>query len=252
MRVMFGNTERLLYCGPIGRRSVAVLGSITVHIPLGNTFQIRVSDGPWEEKPFAFLMPYVPHEFKPMEGTLVTLNIEPESIDDYSAPWFANGVDEFLFRLAGRIKLLIPSILHGGFEDVTSTSDIDNTLFGFELPFKQLDSRIEYIIERIRRNPCAKNSVGECAFEANLSYSRFSHLFRREVGTSFRQFRAWKRARSILQHVNPGANLTDIALAAGYPDSTHFSHSIRNIYGLRPSEIFPSRTGLPNSVYPTT
>ena len=33
------------------------------------------------------------------------------------------------------------------------------------------------------------------------------------------------------------ASLTDIALTAGYPDSTHFSHSIRQFYGLKPSDI---------------
>lgn len=34
------------------------------------------------------------------------------------------------------------------------------------------------------------------------------------------------------------SNLTDIALDAGYPDSTHFSHSIRQVYGLTPKSIF--------------
>ncbi|WP_309901090.1 hypothetical protein [Variovorax soli] len=28
-----------------------------------------------------------------------------------------------------------------------------------------------------------------------------------------------------------------MALDTGYPDSTHFSHSIRQVYGLRPSDI---------------
>jgi AraC-like DNA-binding protein len=32
--------------------------------------------------------------------------------------------------------------------------------------------------------------------------------------------------------------LTDVALDAGYPDATHFSHSIRQVYGLTPRSIF--------------
>ena len=31
---------------------------------------------------------------------------------------------------------------------------------------------------------------------------------------------------------------THFALDAGYPDSTHFSHSLRRIYGLKPTALF--------------
>ena len=77
----------------------------------------------------------------------------------------------------------------------------------------------------------------ECAASVHLSFSRFLHLFKQETGMAFRAFRAWKRARSLLRYVRQTATLTDIALEAGYPDSTHFSHSIRQVYGLKPSDI---------------
>jgi AraC-like DNA-binding protein len=46
-------------------------------------------------------------------------------------------------------------------------------------------------------------------------------------------------SRSLLYHVDQAAinGVRDIALDTGYPDSTHFSHSIRQVYGLRPSDI---------------
>ncbi|MDQ0073721.1 AraC-like DNA-binding protein [Variovorax boronicumulans] len=44
-------------------------------------------------------------------------------------------------------------------------------------------------------------------------------------------------ARSLLRYVRQTTTLTDIALDTGYPDSTHFSHSIRQVYGLKPSDI---------------
>ena len=43
--------------------------------------------------------------------------------------------------------------------------------------------------------------------------------------------------KGLLRHVRQCTTLTDIALDTGYPDSTHFSHSIRQVYGLRPSDI---------------
>ena len=55
---------------------------------------------------------------------------------------------------------------------------------------------------------------------------------------SFRAFRAWKRARHLLHFVNEDINLAHLAQDIGYPDSTHFSHSIRRFYGLKPRAIF--------------
>jgi AraC-like DNA-binding protein len=77
----------------------------------------------------------------------------------------------------------------------------------------------------------------ECAALVNLSFSRFLHLFKEEVGIPFRNLRTWKRARSLLHYVHTSDNLTHVALDIGYPDSTHFSHSIRQVYGLKPKDI---------------
>ena len=78
----------------------------------------------------------------------------------------------------------------------------------------------------------------DCAQQVELSFSRFLHLFRENVGAPFRSFRTWKRARSLLHYVNRDANLAHVALDTGYPDSTHFSHSIRQIYGMKPKDMF--------------
>jgi methylphosphotriester-DNA--protein-cysteine methyltransferase len=84
----------------------------------------------------------------------------------------------------------------------------------------------------------------QCAAEANLSPSRFLHLFKSEVGVSFRNYRAWQRARGLLEAVTRGDSLTEIALDFGYPDSTHFSHSIRQIYGRTPRSILAGSRNL--------
>ena len=42
----------------------------------------------------------------------------------------------------------------------------------------------------------------------------------------------------ILSGRTQDANLANIALDVGYPDSTHFSHSVRQVYGLTPKSIF--------------
>jgi AraC-like DNA-binding protein len=81
-------------------------------------------------------------------------------------------------------------------------------------------------------------TAASCAAEVGLSPSRFLHLFKEETGISFRSFRAWKRARHLLHFANQDINLAHLAQDIGYPDSTHFSHSIRRFYGLKPRAIF--------------
>ena len=42
----------------------------------------------------------------------------------------------------------------------------------------------------------------------------------------------------MLHFANQYINLAHLAQDIGYPDSTHFSHSIRRFYGLKPRAIF--------------
>jgi AraC-like DNA-binding protein len=117
--------------------------------------------------------------------------------------------------------------------------DFDLAVFGAKLPTRKIDQRILFVLGRIKEDPSAPAVAEEYANMVNLSFSRFLHLFKQEVGAPFRSFRTWKRARNLLNYVvNHNNNLLYVALGTGYPDSTHFSHTIRRVYGLKPSEIF--------------
>jgi AraC-like DNA-binding protein len=118
-----------------------------------------------------------------------------------------------------------------------SAAQLDEFFFGAALPTRALDARIERVVARIRALPHEQFSAAECARLTGLSFSRFVHLFKQEIGMTFRAFCAWKRARAVLPSMTGPCNLTQLALEAGYPDSTHFSHSIRRIFGLRPRDI---------------
>jgi AraC-like DNA-binding protein len=91
-------------------------------------------------------------------------------------------------------------------------------------------------------------TAASCAREAGLSVSRFLHLFHDEAGLGFRAFRAHKRARHLLHYVNEDVNLARLAQEIGYPDSSHFSHSVRRFYGLKPRAIFSGSRDL--AIYP--
>jgi AraC-like DNA-binding protein len=114
----------------------------------------------------------------------------------------------------------------------------DPLVLGGALPPRQIEPRIRRVLERMRGDPSQSVSAADSAASVGLSCSRFLHLFKDEVGASFRNVRTWKRARSLLHHVNKPANFAHLALDRGYPDSTHFSHSIRQVYGFTPRDLF--------------
>jgi AraC-like DNA-binding protein len=119
-----------------------------------------------------------------------------------------------------------------------STAEFDRMIFGAALAPRRLDPRVATAVARLVENPERPMAAEDCARAAGLSQSRFLHLFKDETGVSFRAFRAWKRARHLLHFVNEEINFAHLAQDIGYPDSTHFSHSIRRFYGLKPRAIF--------------
>ena len=124
-------------------------------------------------------------------------------------------------------------------KDMAITSaEFDRMCFGEALPRRVLDPRVVRSIAQIEKFCGEPVTAASCAAQAGLSASRFLHLFKQETGISFRSFRAWKRARHLLHFANQDLNLAHLAQDIGYPDSTHFSHSIRRFYGLKPRAIF--------------
>ena len=119
-----------------------------------------------------------------------------------------------------------------------SSAEFDTLCLGEALPQRELDPRVARAILQIGKFSGEPVTAASCATEAGLPPSRFLHLFKEETGISFRSFRAWKRARHLLHFANQDINLAHLAQDIGYPDSTHFSHSIRRFYGLKPRAIF--------------
>ena len=185
--------------------------------------------------------PYTPHRVLTPERMIGVLMIEPESVDTRLLPRFLLSGGAFAVpdsALAFGFQAVFQGLMRGDFGGDLTGVDLDLLFFGRVLERRRLDPRIEAIVERIRREPHLSLTAEESARDSGLSFSRFLPLFKAEVGATFRGFRAWKRARSFLRYANGAPSLTDVALEIGYPDSTHFSHSIRQVYGLRPKDIF--------------
>ena len=238
-RFMWLTPVRVLYVGLLGSPSVRTLGSVTVYMAAQGMIRIRIGEGDWRSGCMGVVQPYVPHQVA-SDGQLVhVLQMEAETVDPSALPHplaACDVIDDPAF--VQRARGIVCEMRGRSFEGNLGSMDFDALFFARPLTHRRLDPRIQSVIERIKGDPSGRAMADECARSVHLSFSRFLHLFKQDVGAPFRAFRSWKRARTLLHYVNRDANLTHVALDIGYPDSTHFSHSIRHIYGLTPRAIF--------------
>ena len=237
--LMLITPERVFYAGLLGRPRARCSGAFNVYVAIEGGLWLTTSDGRETYGELAAVLPNIRHTIVSDYRSVLSLVIEPESVP--------SGVFEDLVkRLAGpeseafanRIRAAYVALRERQGSDDISNAEFDQLCLGEALPRRALDPRVARSIVQIGKFCGEPVTAASCAAEAGLSPSRFLHLFKEETGISFRSFRAWKRARHLLHFANQDINLAHLAQDIGYPDSTHFSHSIRRFYGLKPRAIF--------------
>lgn len=246
-RMLIGR-DRLFYSGLLGNAmKTRRLGAIAIYVATDGHLDVRVDGGPWRSRRIVALPAYVPHQLRTPGGHIVTVCLEPETVDrDALAGLVAHindGPEDT--RLIRRILAARREVTRirdaGGF----STLEFDRYFLRRTLKPREIDPRVKHILDRLLDElPEATISAAECAEDVGLSTSRFLHLFKENTDISFRTQRMWKRARRFMDHANRDDSLTDVALDLGYPDSSHFSHSIRASFGLKPRSIRDGSRGM--------
>jgi AraC-like DNA-binding protein len=236
---MWITPDRVFYVGLLGAPSVRTMGAVMAYVAVEGSIRVSLDGGEWQTTELAVVPPYVPHRVMSEARLINVVKLEAESVDlaalpapmagcgAVEAPWFVE-----------RVRRCQRELCAQGRDIDLMALDFDQLFFGQALAPRQIDRRIRSVIDIIKSDPSAPSSAEACAEQVHLSFSRFLHLFKQEMGVPFRSFRTWKRARSLLHYVNRESNLAHVAQDTGYPDSTHFSHSIRQAYGLKPKDIF--------------
>jgi AraC-like DNA-binding protein len=237
--LMLITPERVFYAGLLGRPRARCSGACHIYVAIRQGLWLSTADGGESYGELLAVAPNVRHTVASDHRSVISVTIEPETLPP-------GALEELIRRLQGeeresfvqRIRAAYAELLSRARRDDITTSTFDRMCFGKALPVRELDPRVVRAIAQIGRFCGEPVTAASCAAEAGLSASRFLHLFKQETGISFRSFRAWKRARHLLHFANQDLNLAHLAQDIGYPDSTHFSHSIRRFYGLKPRAIF--------------
>jgi AraC-like DNA-binding protein len=228
----------VFYAGLLGRPRQRCSGAFHIYVAIEGGLSLTAGNRESHGE-LLVVPPDTRHTISSHHRSVICVTIEPESVR-------AGALDALAERLSGpertgfarRIRQAYAELLQRECRDDIGCDEFDTMCFGEPLPRRVLDARVKGAIAQIGRFSGEPVTAASCAAEAGLSASRFLHLFKQETGISFRAFRAWKRARHLLHFANQDLNLAHLAQDIGYPDSTHFSHSIRRFYGLKPRAIF--------------
>lgn len=236
--LMLISPERVFYAGLLGKPRRRTSGGLNVYVALHG--ELSVAQGRAVTRgEIVVVPPYTVHSVDSDHPVTVCMVIEPETVTPAALCALEQRLRETGGEaLAARIRGAYDALRITGRREGFTTCEFDTIFFGEPLEARALDPRVVDAIARLCDFSDVNVNAAECAAAARLSQSRFLHLFKEQTGVSFRAFRAWKRARHLLHYVNENINLAHLAQDIGYPDSTHFSHSIRRFYGLKPRAIF--------------
>ena len=236
--LMLFDDSRFFYRGLLPEATQRCGGGWTITVAVDRPMQVKVGVGPWVEARMFATTPYQVHSIRGQGGIVAQFHVEAEGVNRAHLPqWLADAQGPITDA-----KLLAHWIHECARLDDADVGPplaehLDRLFFGSPLLQRALDSRVAQVIDRITAQPGQRHSAEESADAASLSVSRFLHLFTQELGVPYRRFRAWKRARALMQLVPTACNLTEMALESGYADSAHFSNSIRGTYGVKPKDI---------------
>jgi AraC-like DNA-binding protein len=188
---------------------------------------------------YAMVAPDEPHYVDDHQESQVLIHIDPETVvgQQIKNNYFQNK-KVVIFEF----KALEPFIEElRNIEDRTHTcrearilvDRILRSLSGNAVSKKNIDPRIQKIIDLLKQVPLKKISASELAEAVGLSESRLTHLFTEHVGIPIRHYLMWLRLFDAFNLIFRGCSFTEAAHHAGFADHAHLSRTFRTMYGMR-------------------
>jgi AraC-like DNA-binding protein len=99
------------------------------------------------------------------------------------------------------------------------------------------DERILRAISHIKTHLGSSLTLDDIAEVANLSPSRFRHLFVEETGMALRPYILWRRFVRVWELIAAGTSISSAAHEAGFADAAHLSRTSKAMFGFAPSGL---------------
>jgi len=100
----------------------------------------------------------------------------------------------------------------------------------------KIDERITKALNYLSSNTDRVVSLSETSHHCYLSESRFIHLFKSEVGTTYRRIQLWYKITQSLNELKD-KTITQTAYAFGFTDGAHYSKTFKENFGFSPKKF---------------
>lgn len=184
-----------------------------------------------EKDHFFIIPPYEPHAIIADDlYTMVSISIKVDFVLKYN-------MEEALPRLLELAGSLMEKdiISHSSLQVI---SDAVNKLFLSIVSEYECDDSIQSIKKALEQIPRQEVSVDELSQSVFMSKYHFIREFKKQVGLTPHHFQIQTQIRKaqsfLLEYGN--ASITEVALATGFYDQSHFIKSFKKIVGLTPSQ----------------
>ena len=225
-----------------GRVEAHAHHAIQIALTMDWNFRMAAGGGDWRDHRGAVVMPHRRHRFDGRGQRTAMIFVEPETaqgrvlLERYGASDIADLPVDLAETLVAPLRT---AYLAAAAKDalIARAHDAIAELAGRAAAEGGVDPRIGRAIAWVRGRLDERVSLNEAAAIANLSPSRFRHLFVAQTGVSFRAYLLWARVEAAVGAAMNGQSWTAAAQAAGFADSAHLSRTCRRMFGIAPATL---------------
>jgi AraC family transcriptional regulator len=215
--------------------------AIQIVIAVDGTVAICDSDREWREAAGIIVRPDAEHSFDCNGALGVMVFVDPESSE---GAWLSNSLRQDVSTVpAMRLESIVPE-LRAFAEQSDDASDIaaliGRCIHGLRpglAPTRRLDPRVTTVLDAIRASDDLRMSLDQAADKACLSATRFSHLFKEQVGLAFSRYMLWRKMTRAMVAIASEGTIAAAAHAADFADAAHLTRTFYQMVGMAPSVL---------------
>ncbi len=240
--------KRTLYIGPLSENLRLSQGAATLTVALDKSITFMAKD---MDAPVTCRSLLLPAGFSvtidTYDAIVVNCNLDALGCDYFALSQQASktqGGVAYELEFESQLIKEFTAMRNAAKESLAAFEQLDQMLSYDGLTEYKVDARVVVVVEHIKQTVDDNLSVEDLAGIVNLSVPRLVQLFKQQTGVPIRRFRLWHRLYVTAVKMGQGENLTQAAISAGFTDSSHFSHTFRDMLGLTPSAIFSQPNAL--------
>ena len=222
--------------------------AIQIALTMDAPVRMDAGEADWREHRGAVVPPHLPHRFDGCGQRIAMLFVEPETAPGRALleRFGTAAISDLPADTAEATVAPLRSAYLGGAGRealIELAQAAVASLAGHEPADGGVDPRVSRAIAWVRGRLDAPISLREAAEVANLSPSRFRHLFVAQTGVSFRAYLLWARVETAVGAAMSGQSWTTAAQDAGFADSAHLSRTCRRMFGIAPAALVKEPPG---------